>query len=248
MKENNILAVDTKNLVKKYGDFSAVKNLNLKISKGEIFGLLGPNGSGKTTIILMLLGLTEPTSGGIKVHDYDPVREPFMVKRIVGYLPERLGFYENISAVQNLRYFARLNQISEYDINQKITESLNLVGLGKNGSSKVKTFSRGMKQRLGIANVLIKEPKLIILDEPTQGIDPRGIQEILDLFIKINKESGTTIMLSSHLIHHVQQICDNIGIMSQGKMRVRAKLDLNELNTGQDWITLLLFHFLYLSL
>jgi ABC-2 type transport system ATP-binding protein len=94
-----------------------------------------------------------------------------------------------------------------------------------------------MKQRLGIANVLIKEPKLIILDEPTQGIDPRGIQEILDLFTRINKESGTTIMLSSHLIHHVQQICDNIGIMSQGKMRVRAKLDLIELNTGQDWIT-----------
>jgi ABC-2 type transport system ATP-binding protein len=236
MNRKKTLTIETKDLTKKYGDFTAVKNLNLSISKGEIFGLLGPNGSGKTTIILMLLGLTEPTSGMLKVFGYDPIRQPFEVKRTVGYLPERLGFYENISAIQNLSYFARLNRIEESLIKEKVTESLGHVGLLKNGEAKVYTFSRGMKQRLGIANVLVKDPQLIILDEPTQGIDPKGIQDILQLFKKINKEKNVTILLSSHLIHHVQEICDNIGIMSQGVMRVRGSVNLSELDIDQDWI------------
>jgi ABC-2 type transport system ATP-binding protein len=236
MKRKKSLTIKTKKLTKKYGEFKAVSDLNLSISKGEIFGLLGPNGSGKTTIILMLLGLTEPTSGELQVLGYDPIRQPFEVKRLVGYLPERLGFYENLTAKQNLTYFARLNRIEESIIREKVSESLNQVGLIKQEEAKVNTFSRGMKQRLGIANVLVKDPQLIILDEPTQGIDPKGIQDILHLFSNINKEKEATILLSSHLIHQVQQICDNIGIMSQGKMRVRGSLNLSELDIDQDWI------------
>jgi ABC-2 type transport system ATP-binding protein len=236
MRRKKTLTIKTKKLTKKYGEFTAVNNLNLSISKGEIFGLLGPNGSGKTTIILMLLGLTEPTSGELQVLGYDPIRQPFEVKRLVGYLPERLGFYENLTAKQNLTYFARLNRIDESKIKEKISESLNQVGLIKQEEAKVNTYSKGMKQRLGIANVLVKEPKLIILDEPTQSIDPKGIQDILHLFKNINKEKKVTILLSSHLIHHVQQICDNIGIMSQGKMRIRGSVNLNELDLDQDWI------------
>ena len=236
MKEKQTLTIKTEDLTKKYGDFTAVESLNLSISKGEIFGLLGPNGSGKTTIILMLLGLTEPTSGALNVLGFDPVKQPFEVKRMVGYLPEKVGFYETLSAEQNLRYFGRLNRIEEDIITKRIEETLTQVGLGSNKQGKVNTFSRGMKQRLGIANVLIKDPKLIILDEPTQGIDPKGIQEILDLFQSINKEKKITIMLSSHLIHHVQQICDNIGIMSKGIMRVRGSVNLNELNLDEEWV------------
>jgi ABC-2 type transport system ATP-binding protein len=184
----------------------------------------------------MLLGLTEPTSGSLKVLGFDPVKQPFEVKRMVGYLPEKIGFYESLTAEQNLRYFGRLNRIEEDIITKRIDETLTQVGLGSNKQEKVNTFSRGMKQRLGIANVLIKDPKLIILDEPTQGIDPKGIQEILDLFQSINKEKNTTIMLSSHLIHHVQQICDNIGVMSKGIMRVRGSVNLNELNLDEEWV------------
>lgn len=236
MRRKKTLTIKTKKLTKKYGEFTAVSDLNLSISKGEIFGLLGPNGSGKTTIILMLLGLTEPTSGELQVLGFDPIRQPFEVKRLVGYLPEKLGFYENLTAKQNLTYFARLNRIDESKITEKVSESLNQVGLIKQEEAKVNTFSRGMKQRLGIANVLVKDPQLIILDEPTQAIDPKGIQDILHLFKNINKEKKVTILLSSHLIHHVQQICDNIGIMSQGKMRVRGSVNLNELDIDQDWI------------
>lgn len=236
MRKKKQVIVQTRNLTKKYGDFTAVDDLNLMIEQGEIFGLLGPNGSGKTTIILMLLGLTEPTSGDIRVMGHDPIREPFDVKRIVGYLPERLGFYENLTAAQNLRYFARLNGISDEEMTKSVPEKLLMVGLGNKDDQKVNTFSRGMKQRLGIANVLMKDPKLIILDEPTQGIDPKGIQEILNLFTTINEKEQITIMLSSHLIHHVQQICDNIGIMSRGKMRMRGRVDMKAYNEEQNYL------------
>lgn len=236
MRKKKQVIIQTRNLTKKYGDFTVVDDLNLMIEQGEIFGLLGPNGSGKTTIILMLLGLTEPTSGDIRVMGHDPIREPFEVKRIVGYLPERLGFYENLTAAQNLRYFARLNGISDEEMEKSVPEKLLMVGLGNKDDQKVSTFSRGMKQRLGIANVLMKDPKLIILDEPTQGIDPKGIQEILHLFTTINEKEKITIMLSSHLIHHVQQICDNIGIMSRGKMRMRGRVDMKAFNEEQNYL------------
>ncbi len=216
--------IETTNLYKKYDEFIAVNNLNLNVLEGEIFGLLGPNGAGKTTLILMLLGLTEPTSGSCLVNGYDPLKDTIKVKQICGYLPEKLGFYEDISAYHNLKYFAKLNRIPDVEINKRIKEALSIVDLTNQTDNKVKTFSRGMKQRLGIANVLIKKPTIAFFDEPTQGIDPLGINDILELFIRLNKEEGLTILVSSHQLQHIQQICNTIGILVQGRLVKQAAI------------------------
>jgi ABC-2 type transport system ATP-binding protein len=159
------------NLTKQYNGKTVVNNLNLKINRGEIFGLLGPNGAGKSTIILMMLGLTEPTSGTIRVADFNSTKQPINVKKITGYLPEKLGFYEDLTARQNLKYTAELNSMPSREVESKIQEVLEIVGLEKNKNQLVGTFSKGMKKRLGIADVLIKDPQLAILDEPTEGLD-----------------------------------------------------------------------------
>ncbi|MBU4450837.1 MAG: ABC transporter ATP-binding protein, partial [Actinobacteria bacterium] len=166
---NHIIVAE--NLSKQYNGKTVVNNLNLTVNKGEIFGLLGPNGAGKSTVILMLLGLTEPTSGSIKVAGFNSTREPIRVKRMTGYLPERLGFYEDMTARQNLIYTAELNSIPSSQIEKKIDDVLLIVGLDKNKNQLVNQFSQGMKKRLGIADVLIKDPQLAILDEPTEGLD-----------------------------------------------------------------------------
>ena len=218
----------TNNLTKQYGEFTAVDNVNLTINEGEIFGLLGPNGAGKTTLILMLLGLTEPTSGSCSIYGFNPIKQSLKVKSICGYLPEKLGFYENITAVENLRFLSSLNNIPDDDALERIDEALNLIGLDYKKNDKVNTFSKGMKQRLGLANILVKKPKIAFMDEPTQGIDPAGIDELLDLFTMINKKMGVTLVFSSHLLEQVQQICDNIGIMVKGRIVKRAGIDTIE--------------------
>ena len=236
MNPSSNLAVEIKALTKKYDDFKAVNSLNLSIKKGEVFGLLGPNGAGKTTVLLMLLGLTEPTSGDCKVYGFDPKKETLKIKSIVGYLPERTGAYEHITAKQNLKYVARLNHISSKEIPDLITDVLQKVGLNDVEEIKVGKFSRGMKQRLCIANVLIKDPKVIFLDEPTQGLDPNGITDILNLLKKLNIEKDVTILIASHLIHQIEQICDRIGIMVNGKMVVQGKIDVLNRMDGQNWL------------
>ena len=218
----------TNNLTKQYGEFTAVDNVNLTINEGEIFGLLGPNGAGKTTLILMLLGLTEPTSGSCSIYGFNPIKQSLKVKSICGYLPEKLGFYENITAVENLRFLSSLNNIPDDVALERIDEALNLIGLDYKKNDKVNTFSKGMKQRLGLANILVKKPKIAFMDEPTQGIDPAGIDELLDLFTMINKKMGVTLVFSSHLLEQVQQICDNIGIMTKGRIVKRAGIDTIE--------------------
>lgn len=217
MSENNNLII-TKDLIKKYGEFVAVNKLNLNIKEGEIFGLLGPNGAGKSTIILMTLGLTEPTAGSVSVAGFNSTKEPLKVKRITGYLPEKIGFYEDLTAEQNLTYTARLNSIKSKTIPDKIDEALNTVGLSDNKKRLVKQFSKGMKQRLGIADVLIKDPKLVIFDEPTEGLDVKGANKILDTIIRLNKEKDITFMLSSHQLNLIQRICHRVGILSKGKL------------------------------
>jgi ABC-2 type transport system ATP-binding protein len=217
--------VETKDLSKRYREKLAVNALSLTVEEGEVFGFLGPNGAGKTTTILMLLGLTEPTSGQVAVCGFDPRRQSLDVKRRVGYLPENPGFYDDLSARENLLYMARLNRIPEEEARRRTVEVLDQVGLAEDGRRLVKEFSRGMKQRLGIAEVLIKKPTAIILDEPTLGIDPDGAIRILELIKNLNREHGLTVLLSSHQLQQVQQICNRVGIIVRGKLIVQGKMD-----------------------
>jgi len=229
------LVVETKNLCKYYDGVKAVENLNLRIRRGEIYGFLGPNGAGKTTTILMLLGLTEPTSGEVRVCGHNSTREPLEVKRLTGYLPENVGFYEDLTARENLQYIARLNGIPDRESAKKIDEVLERVGLLEVADWRVGKFSRGMKQRLGIADVLIKDPLFAILDEPTTGIDPEGASQILKLIVEMSRERNMTVLLASHLLYQVQRICDRVGIISQGKLVAEGTIDeLGSKITGQS--------------
>jgi len=229
------LAIETQDLTKRYDGATVVDRLNLQVKDNEVFGLLGPNGAGKTTSILMLLGLTEPSAGTVRVCGFSPTREPLKVKRLVGYLPEKVGFYENLTARENLRFIAELNGINYAEIDSRVDEVLKMVGLpdaeiideaGPNEKTEktVGKFSRGMKQRLGIADVLIKQPKVIFLDEPTSGLDPKGINQLLDLIAQLPK-MGTTVVLSSHQLYQVQRVCHRIGILSKGKMVIEGAID-----------------------
>ncbi len=215
MTENIIQLTD---LTKKYGSFTAVDRLNLTIGKGEIFGLLGPNGAGKSTTILMMLGLTEPASGSVKVCGFDPVVNPIDVKRKVGYLAEDVGFYYNRSGFENLMFTARLNGIPREIAEQKIRQLLVRVGLSCAEEKKTGKYSRGMLQRLGLADVLIKDPEVIILDEPTLGIDPKGVRELLELIVELCRTDGLTVLFSSHDLHQVQKVCDRVGIFVAGRL------------------------------
>lgn len=217
-------SIDIKGLTKKYGDHIAVNNLNLSIEKGEIFGLLGPNGAGKSTTILMLLGLTEVDSGSVKVCGIDSSRYPLEVKRKVGYLPEDVGFYNDYSGLQNLMYIARLNDIPEEEAKRAALEILKEVGLEDVKDSKVASYSRGMRQRLGLADVLIKNPEVIILDEPTLGLDPEGVKKFLQLIVRLSRKQGITVLFSSHHLHQIQQVCDRVGIFVKGKMLAEGKI------------------------
>jgi ABC-2 type transport system ATP-binding protein len=210
--------VETVDLTKRYGAQVAVNRLTLQLSQGEIFGFLGPNGAGKTTTLLMLLGLSEPTSGSARVCGLDPTREPVKVKRFVGYLPENVGFYEDMTGFENLRYVARLNGLQDGVARARIAAALEEVGLADEGRKRVGAYSRGMRQRLGIAEVLIKEPRVVFLDEPTMGLDPDGTQRMLEMIRSLSRERGLTVFFSSHLLDQVQRVGDRIGIMLKGRL------------------------------
>jgi ABC-2 type transport system ATP-binding protein len=233
--------IDTKDLSKRYREKFAVNALNLTIEEGEVFGFLGPNGAGKTTTILMLLGLTEPTSGQVSVCGFNPTSQSLEVKKRVGYLPENPGFYDDISARENLLYMARLNRIPEEEARRRTAEVLNQVGLTDDSRRLVKEFSRGMKQRLGIAEVLVKKPSAVILDEPTLGLDPDGAIRILELIKVLNRDHGLTVMLSSHQLQQVQQICSRVGIIVKGKLIVQGEMDKlgKAILKGREWNFLL---------
>jgi ABC-2 type transport system ATP-binding protein len=205
-------------LTKRYGKFTAVDNLDLAVQAGEVFGLLGPNGAGKTTTILMLLGLTEPSAGKITVAGHDPVRDPLAVKAVVGYLPDNVGFYPSLSGRQNLLYTASLNGIRRKEAEQRIDSLLGDVGLTDSADKRAGSYSRGMKQRLGIADALVKQPAILILDEPTIGIDPEGVRDLLMLIRRLTKDQGMTVLLSSHLLHQVQEVCDRVGVFVGGRL------------------------------
>ncbi|WP_019122000.1 ABC transporter ATP-binding protein [Brevibacillus massiliensis] len=205
-------------LSKSYGQHTAVDGLTLSIHSGEIFGLLGPNGAGKSTTILMMLGLTEPTSGSVRVCGFDSTRESTEVKRRVGYLPDDVGFYEDLTGLENLLYTARLNQIPRDAAQGRAEMLLERVGLADAAAKKAGTYSRGMRQRLGLADVLIKRPEVIILDEPTLGIDPEGVRDFLRLIQELSRDDNITVLLSSHNLHQVQRICDRVGLFVGGRL------------------------------
>jgi ABC-2 type transport system ATP-binding protein len=211
-------------LTKKYGEFTAVDHLNLTIRKGEIFGLLGPNGAGKSTTILMMLGLTEPTSGNVTVCGVNSTSNPIEVKRKVGYLPEDVGFYNDRTGMENLLYTARLNSIPAKEALQRAEKLILRIGLADAAQKKAGKYSRGMRQRLGLADVLIKNPEVIILDEPTLGIDPKGVREFLELIVGLSREEGITVLFSSHYLHQVQQVCDRVGLFVSGKLLAEGNI------------------------
>jgi ABC-2 type transport system ATP-binding protein len=210
--------IELVHLTKKYGAFTAVDDLNLTIQKGEIFGLLGPNGAGKSTTILMMLGLTEPTSGIAKVCGINSTTNPIEVKRRVGYLPEDVGFYDQRTGFENLMFTAGLNGIPKEKAAEQATLLLEKVGLMDSFHKKTGKYSRGMRQRLGLADVLIKNPEVIILDEPTSGIDPKGVREFLNLIVELSRGQGLTVLFASHNLHQVQEVCDRVGIFVNGKL------------------------------
>ena len=209
--------IEVQGLTKRYGRATAVDDISFSVGKGEIFGLLGPNGAGKTTTILMMLGLTDITSGSVSVMGYNPVRQPLQVKRRVGYLPDTVGFYDHMTAVDNLRYTAALIGIPVAERNKRIAAALERVGLQDVGQKRVGAFSRGMRQRLGLAEILMKEAVIAILDEPTSGLDPHATSELLDI-IRTLKHDGVAVMVSSHLLERVQTICDRVALFNAGKI------------------------------
>lgn len=209
---------------------TAVDGLDLEISRGEICALLGPNGAGKTTTILMLLGLTAISSGKAEVLGLNPMEKPLEIKRGVGYLPENVGFYGDLSAEENLSFVARLNGLAGREVGEAVRENLTLVGLDEVAGRKVAAFSRGMRQRLGLAEVLIKNPQIMILDEPTLGLDPEGIEEMLGLIDSLASRRGLTVLISSHLLHLVEQVAHRVVILKKG--RLKAAETVGELAKG----------------
>ncbi len=228
----------TQELTKKYGDFTAVDGLSLELRHGEIYGLLGPNGAGKTTTILMLLGLSEPTSGEARVLGLDPTRSALEVKRRVGYLPDAVGFYPGLTGRENLRYTARLNGLPRTDAEAKITSLLDEVGLAEAADRPVETYSRGMLQRLGIADALMKDPEILILDEPTTAIDPTGVTQLLALIRGFVAQRGIGVLLSSHLLEQVERLCDRIGIFSRGRLVAEGSVSELSRRAGEEGLHL----------
>ena len=218
MADSREIIIETKGLTKTYGEKTAVDHLDLSIFRGEVFGLLGPNGAGKTTTTLMLTGLTEPTEGTAFIDGLDCIRCPMEVKKIVGYMPDNVGFYGDMTGRENLRFTASLNGIPENQAEERIDALLDKTGLAYAGDQRVGTYSRGMRQRLGVADVLMKDPKVIIMDEPTLGIDPEGMRELLELIRELARKEHRTLLISSHQLYQIQQICDRVGLFVGGKL------------------------------
>ena len=227
--------IETMMLTKKYGDFTAVDQLNMAVNEGEIFGFLGPNGAGKTTTILMLMGLSVPTSGTAKVAGYDIVEQSREIRKVASILPEYSSVYGDLTAYENLDYVGRLNDLTKDERKEMIPEMLEIVGMSDWGDSKAESFSRGMKQRVVIAAALIKEPKVVFLDEPTLGLDPVGTREIRELILRLNKEQDLTVVLTSHILPEIQMTCSRVGIINKGRLVVTETIEnLTRAMTGSE--------------
>ena len=216
IEKNSIIKVI--NLAKEYNQFRAVDNITFKVENGEIFGLLGPNGAGKTTTIRMLTGIIKPTKGTAIINDYDIQKNPIEAKQMIGVVPEMANAYVDLSALQNLLFMGELYGLKQNQRLKKAEQLLKTFKLYEKRQQKVKTFSKGMKQRILIAMALMNDAKILFLDEPTSGLDVESTKLLRGLIRKFNEESKTTIILTTHNIEEADQLCDRIAIMNYGKI------------------------------
>ena len=205
-------------LTKRFGDFTAVDHVSFEVRRSEVFGLLGHNGAGKTTTINMLVGLIRPTEGTAFVSGFDVLEDPLEARRRIGLLPDNPGNYLHLTARQNLEFFAELADVPRGVAEERIAGLLELVGLTEWRDVRVETYSRGMKQRLGLAQSLVRDPDVLFFDEPTLGIDPEGTREIRGLIRRLAEEQGKAILICSHLLHEVSRVCDRVAIMRWGRI------------------------------
>jgi len=229
------IAISTKNLTKKFGDFTAVDDVSFEVRTGEIFGFLGPNGAGKSTTIRMLCTLSRPTSGSAKVAGFDIVKQDGEVRKHIGLVSEKLIMYNDLTARENLRLFGKLYDIPTSNLNKRIDELLGFVRMEKWADARIGTFSTGMKQRINVIRAMVNQPEILFLDEPTLGLDPQSSVEIREMVGKINKENGTTMILTTHMMVEADLLCDRIGIIDKGKIvALDTPSNLKKIVSGTD--------------
>lgn len=232
------MLLQTKNLVKRYGDVPVVDHVNIDIPEGEIVGLLGPNGAGKTTVINMILGLTKIDGGDITIFGKDNIRYAQEVKKSIGIVPQELAIYDDLTAAENVTFFGRLYGLRGRELQDRVQEALEFVGLDEKGKQVPKKFSGGMKRRLNIACAVVHKPKLIIMDEPTVGIDPQSRNHIMQSVRQVH-ENGTTILYTSHYMEEVEELCTRVLIMDKGRVIARGTKDeLKELVSAEEKIVI----------
>lgn len=208
-----------------YGKGFALRNVTFRMKKGEIFALLGPNGAGKTTSIRLVNGLLHASSGSISVLGCDPYKDGVTVRRRTGVLTETPALYERLTALENLTFFGKLNDMSKTDLNTRIQELLDYFDLSAHANQRVSTYSRGMRQRLAIARALLHHPELLFLDEPTSNLDPEIARQVQDLILKVKREEGCSVVICTHRLYEAEQVCDHAAIMHEGKMLAEGTLE-----------------------
>lgn len=216
MIKSNETIIKVENLTKKYDNFISVDNISFEISKGDIFGFLGHNGAGKTTTITMLTTLLKPSSGSIKIGNLNTEDDSMIIRKKIGYLPENIELYSNLTAYENLEFFAKLSGVK--DTKKAILETLEFLNATIYANKKISQLSKGMRQRIGLAQAIIHNPEILFLDEPTSGLDPQGIKQLRDIIIKLNKERNMTIFMNTHLLSEVAKTCKTIGVLNHGKL------------------------------
>ncbi len=216
------IILSVKNLTKNFNEIKAVNDLSFSVEEGQVYGFLGQNGAGKSTTIRMLLTLIKPSSGNIEIFGLNLQKHRNEILRQVGAIIERPDLYKYLTALENLRIFAAMSGVKVSE--KKLMEQLEMVGLAARAHSKVKTYSQGMKQRLGIATALVHDPQLVILDEPTNGLDPQGIADVRNLILQLSKEKNKTLLISSHLLSEIELIADSMIIIDKGKKIVEGKV------------------------
>ncbi len=226
------IAIDIRNLCQTIGQFDAVKSLLLTIKQGEIFGFLGHNGAGKTTTIHMLTTLTKPTSGTAKIAGKDILLDPIGVRREIGYVPENVRLYDTMSTHENLMFFAKLSQLD--DPADRVAEAVEFLEIGDLVNKRVGTFSKGMRQRVGLAQAIIHRPKVLFLDEPSSGLDPMGMKMLRDLIVRLNRELGMTVFMNTHLISEIAKTCTSIGVLSHGQLVYHDTIEAVTKRYGDD--------------